>query len=74
MDSSFAQYVYDHIIGEHEELEDDLTIEDVETAEDALCLDELDLTSDDLDTWASAFRQACESQGIEPDFTGYEDY
>jgi len=74
VDSSFALYVYEHVIADHEEWDGELTVDDVATAEDALSIDELELTEDDLDTMAGMFRQACESAGIAPDFTGYEGY
>lgn len=74
MEETFASFVRRRIIADENLSEEELTLEDCATAEDVLAVDELCVDSEELDTMAYEYRQQCEEQGHEPDFTGYEDY
>lgn len=74
MGETFASFVRRRLIADENLNEDELTLEDCATAEDVLAIDDLCVDSDELDTMSFEYRQQCEEQGFEPDFTGYEDY
>lgn len=74
MKERFVEFLYRHLLENTDLDETEITVDDIQTAEEALAIDELDLSSDDIETIACWYKQQCTEGGHDPDFGGYEDY
>lgn len=74
MQESFAKYLFYQLLAEDCFTEGDFTPDELSTADDVLSYDELDVSDDDLTTYAHMYREKCTAEGTEPDFTGFEEY
>ena len=68
---SFKQWLYDKLvavdaISQDEYEEDELTAE--------LVVETLELDTDEIETYAGIYADACEEAGVEPDWTDFEEY
>lgn len=73
MDKTFAEFLYDRMVAEGLVEPEEVSEDDLSTAED--CLEQVeDLDSDNIDTYAAMYDAACQRDGETPDWTGFKDY
>lgn len=69
----FYKWLYKQMLADDTIDEDEYDEEDFKDADDVLADDGINIDEDELRTQLHVYAMACAQQGVEPDYTGYED-